>query len=179
METQGSDDIILYAQRIGIVTFPNNDEAVRLDVKNAMAFVSPMSFQLFFDCDLGYCKKKLCLEHRKHYTFSEIYELSLLEMFRNLKADKNYKVQLTKDFVSYLKKKMIIQGKFKPNFNETIILTIKEMNEKYASKYLDWRHMINSQLLNNSHKTLDDKILINNPQLMEGLYKLFTEMEET
>lgn len=91
----------------------------------------------------------------------------------------NYKNGIAKDFISYLKLKTDIQNNFKGNSNESMILTIKEMYEKYSSKYLDWLQIINNQLLNDSQRTLEDPIMIRNPQLFYAVYKLFAEQEET
>lgn len=179
MENEGSSDVISYARSLGIVTISRDEKAVQLDVKNAMAVLSAISTRVFFDTDVAFCKEMLCFLLNDRYTFSEIYELSLQEIFKYLHLDENYELQIRRDFSFYLQIKSIIQDKFKPYANETIILTISEINQKYPSKYLDWLHMINSQLLIDSHMTLDDKILIYNPRLMEGLHKLFTALEET
>lgn len=122
----------------------------------------------------------MCLKQTNYYTFSEIFELTeIREILRNLKIDESLKDRIAKNFVSYLMMKKVTQNKFKPNDAEFVLLKIMEMYEKYPSKNLDWLQIINHQLLNDSQKSLDDKILIYNPQLLEGLYKIFAELDET
>lgn len=122
----------------------------------------------------------LCLQPNDYYTFSEIFDLTeIREILKNLKIAESHKDRIAKDLVSYLITKQATQDKFKQKHTEFVILKIKEMYEKYPSKYLDWLPMINNQLLSDSQRSLDDKILIYNPQLLEGLYKLFTETDET
>lgn len=81
--------------------------------------------------------------------------------------------------MSYLPTKKVIQDQFKMFLNSSTFLTVKEMYEKYPSKYLDWLPMINGQLLSDSRITLEDKILIHNPLLFGELHKLFVQLEET
>lgn len=122
----------------------------------------------------------LCLNQNGDYTLSEFHELpQTLEILKSLKISKTYKVQLANHFKSYLTTKKTIQEKFKSNSGETAIMTIREMTEKYSSKHLDWLQMINKQLLRDSQKTLDDRILIENLQLLKELHTLFEKLEET
>lgn len=184
VENQGSQYVIEYGRRVGIIQVSPEDDAERLNVKNAMASLSNLATRLFFDHLMTYCKNEsrdmLCLKQNDYWTFSEIYELTeILETLRSLKVDASYKARIAKDFESYLIMKKTIQDKFRPNSNESLVLTIKEMYGKYPSKHLDWLQMINNQLLSDSQTTLEDEIMIFNPQLLEGLYKLLTELEET
>lgn len=93
--------------------------------------------------------------------------------------DVAYKVKIATDFKHFLKMKKRVQDKFIKNIVEPEISTIREIVEKYTSKRIDWLQMINNQVLNDSKKTLDEKILIENTQLLEKLFELFNELEET
>lgn len=39
--------------------------------------------------------------------------------------------------------------------------------------------MIDKQMLNDSQLSLDDEAMIHNPKRWEGLYKIFSELDET
>lgn len=162
----------------------SEDDAERLDVKNAMDSLSNLATRLFFNHFMTYCKNdlgdSLCLKQDDYWTFKNNYKKAeILEALRSLHVDVNYKSRIATDFESYLMMKKSIQEKFRPNANESLILTIRKMYEKYASKHLDWLQMINNQLLNDSQRTLEDEIVIFNPQLLEGLHKLFVELEDS
>lgn len=138
---------------------------------------------LFFDHSLTYCnydsRQVLCLKEKVHWTVSKIRNWSeISEDLKNLKVDANYKVKIAEDYVSYLKKKKLSQDRFDPNSNEWLLLKIKDMYKKYPSKHLDWLQMINNLLLSDAQQTLDDEIVIENPQLLKVLHELFTELEE-
>lgn len=160
----------------------------KLDVKKAMISLSAGSIQLFFDHDLTYCKSEsgeiLCLEHNGAWKLSEIFEFNeTIDVLRNLKIDDAYKVRIVQDFLSFLKMKKPVQDEFRRNLNSnlsgSVILTIKEMSEKYPSMHIDWLEMFNNQMLNDSRKSLDDTILIRYPQLLGELYKLFARFDES
>lgn len=65
-----------------------------------------------------------------------------------------------KDFVTYVAMKKDLQELIRDSTGKPFILKIKKLNELYPSEHLDWLQLINSQLLNDSQKTLNDKILI-------------------
>lgn len=185
MENQGSRDVVAFAQSLGIVQLSSEE---KLDVKKAMISLSAGSMQLFFDHDFTYCKSEsreiLCLEHNGAWKFSEIFEFNeTMDVLKNLKIDEAYKVRIVQDFESFLKMKTPIQDQFKTrlksNSNESIILTIKEINERYPSSHIDWLEMFNNQMLNDSRRSLNYTILIRYPHLLGELHKLFVGFDET
>lgn len=181
MDEKGSEEVIAYARRIGLV----KDDSGRLDVKNAMAAYSLNSIWVFFDHFFSSCKHEsrnmLCLEQTDYLSIiTEHQELSeILETLKSLKVDAEYKNRIAGDFVFHQEAKKAIQAEFNAKSNESVILTIKDLNEKYPSKHLDWLTMFNNLLLRDSQMTLDDIILIRNPQLLEKLHKLFESLEES
>lgn len=167
---------------MGILKLSDDEE--QLDVKKAMVVRPAMAIELFFDHEIDYCKngtmEMLCFQQSDYFTFSENYEIDeILGILKSLKIDENYKHRAAKIYVTYLKLKKIVQDKFEVYSKEFIIVKIKEMYTRYPSKYLDWQAMINSQLLRNSQQTLDDEILIYNPQLWKALHTLFEVFEDT
>lgn len=148
-----------------------------------MAFLSKYSLRIIFDHDLTYCKNGkseiMCLKSYDFFTFSDLFNVTdIFEMIRNLKMDKSYKKRIAENFVSFLKLKTPIQNQTKLNENESVILTFKDMFEQLPTKHLDWLEIVNSQLLNDSHVKLNDTILVQNPQLLEGLFNLFAKLDE-
>lgn len=183
MDSNGSNEALTFAQRIGIIPVSAENNFGQVDVKNAVVFLPAPSTRLFFDHDMAYCKNEsqemLCLKQMDYFTFSEVFELSeITGILKSLKIDPEYKLSIAKDFVSYIKMKKAVQDEFKPNANDSEIFTIKQMYEKWPSKHLNWLPMINNQLLSDSQRTLNDTILIHNPLLLEGLYKVFVDLEE-
>lgn len=155
-----------------------------MNVRNAMSVLSVYSIQIFFDHDLKYCtedsRQKLCLE-LEFFTVSHATDngvSDILEKLESLKID--HKDQMAKDLLTYLEMKKISQDQFKSfDSNEKMILTIKELNERYPSKYLNWLQMINEHLMADSQQTPDSEILIRNPKLFKALHRLFAKQEET
>lgn len=169
---------------MGIVKVSVEDETEQLDVQKAIAFLPLMSVSLFLGRNVTFCnnqsREMLCLQQDNFYTFRKLFEFNVItEKMKNLKIDSTYKDRIAKDFISYLKLKSTVQDHFKNKSSEPVILKIKEMYEKYPSKYLDWLQIINNQLLSESQRTLDDEVMIRNPELLTAVYDLFAEQKET
>lgn len=159
------------------------DENNKLDVKKAMAVRPSMWIEIFFDHVIKYCKsgsvEVLCFDQSDHWTFAENFELTeILEEIKDLKIDASYKNRAAENYVYFLKMKKPIQDKFKAHTNTTVNIKIEELYARYPSKHLDWLLMINNQLLQDSQQTLDDEILIHNPQLWDKLHELFMQFDD-
>lgn len=167
-------------QSLGIVPISLEDNAERLEATKAMHYLPRLTFLLFFDREIAFCKngtiEVLCLDKVGKSDFIE-YSESLTDVVRQLKLSKSYKTRIEEDFKLYLKKRKSQQ--LSTQFDETVIMEIEEINEKFPSKHFDWLNMINNQLLSNSQVTLYDKILIRDPQSLERLFKLFAELDDT
>lgn len=147
-----------------------------------MDYMSEVITEIFFNREIVYCKngtiEMLCLRDLVNSDTEEDTEI-ISDVFKNLNLNGNYKTRIEKDVKLYMMSKKLILDSFKSDSNETVILTIAEMYEKYPSKHLDWLQMINNQLLSDSQVTLDDQILIQVPQSFDKLFKLFADLEET
>lgn len=109
----------------------------------------------------------------------EITNEETLQVLKSLNISTSYKVRISEDEAKYLKLRNTVLKTFNDKAREFVILPIKELCKQIPSKHFDWLQMINSQLLNDSQKTLEDNILVVNPELLAGMYKLFIELEDT
>lgn len=181
MENHALGDAITFGQSLGILPASIEDDTERLNVKSAMKYLSEEIIDVFFDRTVIYCDHEmvemLCLEKVRG---QEIYKYPELvsEMFENLQLNKNYKNRIEEGLELYLGKRKLTEDSFESDCNDTMILQIKELNEKFPSKHVNWLQMINNQLLNDSLVTTEDKILIRDPQSFEKFYILFAELEE-
>lgn len=119
------------------------------------------------------------MRSNNYWTYSDDWELNgIVEALSSLLVDKKTKFEVVKSFDDYLQTKKKVQDVLKFNILDTEVVKIRELYERYPSKYLDWLQIINNQLLTESHRTLDDDIMIFNPKLAEGLHELFVKLDD-
>lgn len=128
-------------------------------------------------CDQHQMHEKLCLEVADESEIINVPRVTF-RLFKSLNLNANYKARIEKDYSRYLELRKSTLHELKPNLNESMILKIKEMNEIFPSKRLDWLQMINNHLMSDSQASPNDKILIQDPKSFERLYNLFTQLEE-
>lgn len=156
-------------------------DAEPFNVTKALENMPSYMFNIFFARELIYCDieaVKLCLENFPTQIV-EIREAEIVQSMKNVKLNEDYKTRIGKDYALYIQMRKLVKDSSDSNPNETVVLEVKELNQKYPSKHFDWLHLINRGLPTDFQATLKDKIQIRNPQSFERLYKIFEELEET
>lgn len=184
VENQAGYDFVKVGQQLGILK-RSTDDTKSLDLKYAMAVPILFPTQIFFGYTLNLRKTKttesLSLEQNDNELPTQLIlsfeKIGVIDLFQNLKIDESYKNQISEDFQSFLKS--ALRDKIESFSNETLILTIKEMYERYPSTHLDWLQIINNLMSNDSKKLMNDTILIHNPKLFEDRHKKFQELDES
>lgn len=189
-ENEGPHEILSYARHSGFLPYNTESDVKKLNLTNGFAVHTLTLIKLFFDHDITICKREerqmLCFDHAGYswvYPSVKIIKSTVvLELFQRFQVDINNKMQIAIDYESFLRMKKAavdFKGQQQSDSNGPMIVTIRELYEKYQSEHLDWLQMINKQLLSDSKNTLDDEILIWNPQLFERLYRIFVGLDET
>lgn len=180
IESRGTSDIFAYLRRIGNFQFTRDGAA---DVKKFIESQPDLSIRLFFDYEMTFCKNGskefLCMGSNNYWSYSDDWELNAtVDALRNLLVDKPTKFKVVGAFIDYLKMKKKVQKKLKLNSSDIEVVKIKELYERFPSMYLDWLQIVNNQLLIESHRTLEDEIMIFNTKRTQGLHKLFVEVDD-
>lgn len=180
IETRGTNDVFAYLRRIGNYQFTRDGAA---DVKKFIEAQPDLSIRLFFDYEMTFCrngsKEFLCMGSNNYWSYSDDWELNAtVDALSSLLVDKSTKFAVVQGFVDFLQKKMKVQNRLRYNITDIEVLKIKELYERYPSKYLDWLQIVNNQLLVESKRTLEDEIMIFNTKRTEGLHKLFVKLDD-
>lgn len=174
-------DVVALGQREGLVPSSLGINAKPSNVTKALEYLPYHTFMIFFVRYFTYCDNeavKLCFAESP-VRVGETTESEVLELMNNVKLNNDYKIRIGKDFVLYMQMRKLVLDSSDSNFNETVILEVKELNQKYPSKHFDWLNLIKRGLPTDFQAKPEDKIQIYNPQSFGRLNKMFEELEET
>lgn len=111
------------------------------------------------------------------WRYQSNWEKDLNFALKPLAMDETVKEKAVQDFINF----MLAKKPFQVTPNGTSnweIIQVKELNHKLPL-HVDWVEILNYMLLKNNHLKRDDKILIGNFELMQMLFKLLIETENT
>lgn len=152
------------------------------NVSKIFLFEARHSTLLFLDHVVSRCdhpddesKEILCFRQFKNFRRVSGDDKEYIKILKGLKFSNDLTVETVERFVSYMDMKQPIQ---RSKTSKPLITTVGELNKIYPSIGLNWKDLINSQLLKRSHIDENETIMIQNAESFSSLMTLLATLDK-